>query len=93
MKLGEFIQNFSHNNIIRLHYPNEGGHICVGKNWDEISMDWEVTKGEGVFKDYINHEVIGLTTIFFPTNSSDYPEALNIVIKEEKPITNAQKPI
>ena len=39
MKLGQFIEAFSHNNIIRLHYINEGeggGNICVLENFDEI---------------------------------------------------------
>jgi hypothetical protein len=29
MKLGEFIKNFSHNNLIRLLYECEGGHKLV----------------------------------------------------------------
>ena len=44
MKLGEFIDKFSHNNLIRLHYKNKGGHICVLDDFDKVSMDWEVNK-------------------------------------------------
>ena len=47
MKLGEFIKNFSHNNIIRLVYKNKGGHEIVLENWGDVSMDWEVNKAKG----------------------------------------------
>ena len=47
MKLGEFIKNFSHNNLIRLVYENKGGHKIVLENWDDVSMDWEVNKAKG----------------------------------------------
>ena len=42
MKLGEFIENFSHNNLIRLHYKIPGGNTCVLDDFDEVSMDWEI---------------------------------------------------
>ena len=35
MKLGEFIDKFSHNNLIRLHYKNKGGYICVLDDFDK----------------------------------------------------------
>ena len=47
MKLGEFIKNFSHNNLIRLVYKNKGGHEIVLENWGDVSMDWEVNKAKG----------------------------------------------
>ena len=78
MKLGEFIEAFSHNNIIRLHYIHEGeggGNICVLENFDQVSMDWEVNSGKGYAR-YKNHEVI--------CTDSKYPEAINILI-ERKP--------
>ena len=84
MKLGEFIEAFSHNNIIRLHYVNEGeggGNICVLENFDQVSMDWEVNLGKGKYARYKNHEVIKLLSI---CTDSKYPEAINILI-ERKP--------
>ena len=47
MKLGEFIENFSHNNLIRLVYKYKGGHILVLDDWNTVSMDWEVNKQKG----------------------------------------------
>lgn len=84
MKLGEFIEAFSHNNIIRLHYTHEGeggGNICVLENFDQVSMDWEVNLGKGKYARYKNHEVIKLLSI---CTDSKYPEAINILI-ERKP--------
>jgi hypothetical protein len=39
MKLGEFIKNFSHNNIVRLHYQDVNGNKLVLNDWDDVSMD------------------------------------------------------
>ena len=77
MKLGEFIEKFSHNNIIRLHYKIKGGHELV-LDWDDVSMDWEVNYQMGKYRHYINNEVLGLATI---CGYDKYPEALNIVIE------------
>ena len=83
MKLGEFIKNFSHNNIIRLHYKIKGGNQCVLDDWNDVSMDHEITRGKGKNRHYINNEVIGLVNISFPPASGcHYPEAINIVIEE-----------
>ena len=79
MKLGEFINNFSHNNLIRLHYKCEGGHICVLDNFDDVSMDWEVNKNKGPYSKYKDHEVLGLASILC---GGPYSEAINIVIEE-----------
>ena len=65
MKLGEFIKNFSHNNVIRLLYKCKGGHKIVLNDWNDVSMDWEVNKQKGKFRHFVNNEVIGLTTISF----------------------------
>jgi hypothetical protein len=82
MKLGQFIEKFSHNNIIRLLYKSKGGHELVLANWNDVSMDWEVNKGLGVFRHYINNEVVGLASICFGGSKGvHYPEALNIVIE------------
>ena len=81
MKLGEFIKNFSHNNVIRLVYKNKSGHEVVLNDWNDVSMDWQVNKQKGKIRHYINNEVLGLTTICFDTGSGvNYPEALNIVM-------------
>jgi len=83
MKLGEFIENFSHNNVIRLLYKCKGGHEIVLQDWNDVSMDWEVNKQRGKFRHFINNEVIGLTTISFGHGEKiHHPEALNIVIEK-----------
>jgi len=80
MKLGKFIEQFSHNNIIRLQYKEKGGYRLVAEDWNDVSMDWQVLKGQGIFRHYINNEVLGLATIL--QRSGSYTEALNIVIEE-----------
>jgi hypothetical protein len=83
MKLGEFIKNFSHNNIVRLHYRIKGGNQCVLDDWNDVSMDHEIVNGKGKNRHYIDNEVLGLTTICFrPGDGIHYPEALNIVIEK-----------
>lgn len=79
MKLGEFIENFSHNNIIRLVYKTKGGHLTVGENWDTSCMDWKINKAQGVFRHYIDNEVLGLVGI---DTGGNYPETISIVIEE-----------
>ena len=82
MKLGEFIKNFSHNNLIRLHYNIKGGHELVLEDWNDVSMDWEVTEGKGNFRHYINNEVLGLIGIYFGGDKGQsYPESINICIE------------
>ena len=78
MKLGEFIKNFSHNNIIRLVYKNKGGHETVLDSWNDSSMDHEVTNKKGKNRHYIDNEVIGLVGI---DTGGHYPETINIVIE------------
>ena len=83
MTLGEFIKNFSHNNIVRLVYKDKGGHRVVHNDWNDVSMDHEILKGRGKNRHYIDNEVLGLATICFrPGDGISYPEALNIVIEE-----------
>ena len=82
MKLGEFIKNFSHNNIVRLVYKNERGYEIVLEDWNDVSMDHEITNGKGKNRHYIDNEVLGLTNILFQADSGiHYPEAINIVIE------------
>lgn len=80
MKLGEFLEKFSHNNIIRLVYKEEGGHKIVLDSWNDVSMDHDVNNGNGKNRHFINNEVLGLATI--TVHNSHYPEAINIVIEK-----------
>ncbi len=83
MKLGEFIENFSHNNVIRLLYKHKGGYKVVLDDWNDVSMDWEVNKGKGKFRHFINNEVLGLATISFMAGDGiHHSEAINIVIEQ-----------
>lgn len=90
MTLGEFIKNFSHNNLIRLVYKNKGGHRLVLDTWNDVSMDWEVNKAKGKNRHYIDNQVLGLASIL---TDGHYPEALNIVIEEleNQPIIEEQE--
>ena len=80
MMLGEFIKQFSHNNMIRLHYKTKEGYECVLNDHNEVSMDWEVLKGKSKNRHYINNEVVKLVSILY--TSGHYPEAINIVIEK-----------
>jgi hypothetical protein len=82
MKLGEFIKNFSHNNMIRLHYKEKGGNRIVLDEWDDVSMDHEIVNGKGKNRHYFNNEVLGLVGIYFQSGHTHYPDAINIVIEE-----------
>ena len=79
MKLGEFIEKFSHNNIIRLVYKNNGGHEIVLETWDDVSMDWEINKSKGKNRHYVNNEVLGIVSIIGIKRNED---AINIVIEK-----------
>jgi hypothetical protein len=52
MKLGEFLSKFSHNNLIRLWYVGNDGHIQVEDDVNKVSMDWEVNSQKGCFRHY-----------------------------------------
>ena len=94
MKLGEFIKNFSHNNVIRLLYKHKGGHEVVLDNWNDVSMDWEVNQQKGKFRHFINNEVLGLATISFMAGQGiHHSEALNIVIErlDDQPLLDEIK--
>jgi hypothetical protein len=89
MTLGEFLKEYTHNNIIRLVYKNTTGHEVVLNNWNDVSMDWEVLKGKGKFRHFIDNKVMGIANINFPSFAKiQYPEAFNIVIEklENQPI-------
>ena len=83
MTLGEFIQKFSHNNIIRLWYAERNGNRLVLKNHNDTSMDWQVLYQQGPYRHFINNKVIKLTTYTYPSRINvRHPEALNIVIEK-----------
>jgi hypothetical protein len=84
MKLGEFIKNFSHNNMVRLHFKEKGGNRIVLDEWDDVSMDHEIVNGKGKNRHYVNNEVLGLVGIYFQSGHTHYPDAINIVIEELK---------
>ena len=53
------------------------------EGWNDVSMDWEVDKQKGVFRHYIDNEVLGLASIYFGTGTGQsYPEAINICIEK-----------
>lgn len=80
MRLGEFLEKFSRNNLIRLHYNVVGGHQQVLEDDNDVSMDWEVLQAKGKFRHYIDNEVLGLASILYFSGS--YTEAINIVIEK-----------
>lgn len=64
MKLKKFIKKYiDHNSLVRLLYKNNGGHEIVCDDWNSVSMEHEILKNKGIFKKYINHKVIGVTSI------------------------------
>lgn len=79
MTLGEFIEKFSHNNLIRLVYKYKGGYKIVLSTWNDVSMDHQVLKGKGKYRHYINNQVLGLASIL--VTQGNYTEAINIVIE------------
>lgn len=82
MKLGDFIKKFSHNNIVRLLYTHSGGHQLVLKDWNDVSMDWEIRDQKGKYRHFVDNKVIGFATVSFRAGDGiQYPEALNIVIE------------
>lgn len=80
MKLGEFITRFSHNNLVRLLYKIKGGEELVLENWDDVSMDWQINKGKGKFRHFVDNEVLSISSILV---NGHYPEAINIVIERK----------
>ena len=82
MKLGEFIKNFSHNNIVRLHFKEGNGRGLVLRDWNDVSMDHEILDGKGKNRHYINNEVVGLVGVHLnPELGHRYADAINIVIE------------
>jgi hypothetical protein len=80
MILKEFIEEYiERNSMVRLLYKDKlGNHKIILNNWNEVSMEWEVVKGEGVYAPYNNHKVLCIASILV---RGHYPEAINIVIE------------
>ena len=80
MTLKEFIDEYiQHNSLVRVLYKHQGGHKLVLNDWDEVDMDHQIIKGKGKYAPYINHKVLGVTSI---SVRGPYSEAINIVIEE-----------
>ena len=80
MTLKEFIEEYiEHNSLVRVLYKNPGGHKLILNDWDDVAMDWEIVKGQGKYGPYINHKVLGVTSILV---RGPYSESINIVIEE-----------
>ena len=79
MKLKDFVSKFIEpNSVIRLWKPIKGGHEMIANHNDDVCMNWEITDEIGIYKDYINNEVKGVTDILM--SKSNYMEAINITI-------------
>jgi hypothetical protein len=85
MKLGEFIEKFIRpNSLIRLIYKDEeGGYRTVLKDWNCVSMEWEILRGKSENRHYIDNKVIGIKDIL--VHKCPYSEAINIVIEKLNP--------
>ena len=81
MTLKEFIDEYiERNSMVRILYKdNPGSYRILLNNWDVVSMEWEVVKGQGRYAPYINHKVIGIACI---SVTGHYSSAINIVIEE-----------
>ena len=82
MILKDFVKNFIRpNTLIRLlYYYKDGDHKIVLNDWDDISLEWEIVKEKGHYKNYVNNEVIGITDLYIV--KGHYKEAINILIEE-----------
>lgn len=80
MKLRDFVEiNIEHNSLVRLVYKIPGGHKLVLNEWADVDMEHQIIKGRGKFSKFLDHRVIGITSI---STGVSYPEAINIVIEE-----------
>jgi len=79
MELKEFLETFvCKNSIVRLWYPTN--EMVVPDDKKSACMEWSIIKGEGVYKKYLTHKVIGVSDIF---TYGSYPEAINVIEKIE----------
>ena len=83
MILKEFLETFiCRKSVIRLWYPTKGGSEMVpdSVSCNDVSTEWSTLRGEGIYKKYLNHKVIGVTDIL--VTRGNYTEAINIVIEK-----------
>jgi hypothetical protein len=81
MKLKDFLINYSkpNHNPIRLLYTKENGaYEIVTDSWEDVSTDDEIVTGRGIYKDYLEAEVVGIVAPFVDCINT---EAINIVIQ------------
>jgi hypothetical protein len=80
MILKDFIKEYVEgNSLVRVLYKNPGGHKLVLDDWNDVAMDWEIVRGQGKYAAYINHQVLGVTSIVV---RGPYSESINVVIEE-----------
>jgi len=80
MTLKEFTENYiEHNSLVRVLYKEKGGHRIVLNDWNDVDMDHQIVKGQGKYAPYVNHKVLGVTSIVV---RGPYSEAVNVVIEE-----------
>ena len=79
MTLGEFIEKFSHNNIIKLYYKTKEGHVTVLDDYKYTSMDWMINNCLGEYRHYKDNKVLGVVGILTFTEDAD---VVNIVIED-----------
>jgi hypothetical protein len=80
MTLKEFVKDYVEgNSLVRVLYKNPGGHKLVLDDWNDVAMDWEIVRGQGKYAAYINHKVLGVTSIVV---RGPYSESINVVIEE-----------
>ena len=80
MTLKEFTENYiEHNSLVRVLYKEKSGHRIVLNDWNDVDMDHQIVKGKGKYAAYVNHKVLGVTSI---SVRGPYSEAVNVVIEE-----------
>ncbi len=81
MELKEFVETFiCRNSLVRLWYPTkDGNELVIPNDKKSACMEWEIIKGEDIYRKYLTHKVIGITDIY---TYGSYPEAINIVIEK-----------
>ena len=80
MTLKEFVKDFIQpNSLVRLLYKEGEGFTPVFGKWEDVGMEWEILRKQGIYRHFIDNKVIGLKDIL--VKSSNYPEAINIIIE------------
>lgn len=80
MTLKDFIDEYvEHNSLVRVLYKHKGGHKLILNDWDDVDMGWKIVDGKGKYSAYVNHKVLGVTSILV---RGPYSDAVNIVIEE-----------